>query len=433
MMRSDPQFGLRVLALLLALAVPLFAGGQPEQEKPSAPAAAVAPTYEKIPDLEPRWPASFPATVDGRYGLIRQLDAPRGFTSGLPRDRELDEELKALLEPHANLPIRTINFEGPNAFGYRPIRPGERTRRPPTGYPSLTFQYLSGELFGLAFPSYEVTIQRTWFAVFDPTEGVPPRGIALIMPGIFGTPEPIFAGLSAALQQDGWTVLRMMAQPSRFTERMTWPIRLDDAERRASTMDHIARTITARAAECAYAARAAMEHLLEQRPELAGLPRIAIGGSGGAMTLPTVLALEPEKYAAAIMIAGGADFFTMNIQSNYQQMIGAVEIEWITMPPGGAPSAEQFATLPREYLSRSSLDSYHTAIALRGKPVLMIHGTRDLAVPAHLGDLLWERLGRPERWAQEAGHEEIFMHLPQQIDGILEWIRGAVAATAESR
>jgi fermentation-respiration switch protein FrsA (DUF1100 family) len=63
-------------------------------------------------------------------------------------------------------------------------------------------------------------------------------------------------------------------------------------------------------------------------------------------------------------------------------------------------------------------------------PMLLIHGTRDLAVPAHLGDLLWERLGRPERWSEEAGHEEIFMRLPQQIERLVGWIENAVAVQA---
>jgi hypothetical protein len=418
--RAGSVFAAVAVAFLLAppaLAAAFF-------ERPAPDGAAY---LDNIPDLKPAWPSSWPQ-VEGRPGLIRTLDAPRGYSAGLTRRPDEMAAIRELFAQHTGDEISTLRFEGPNAFGYEIVARGERTRRPPTGYPSLTFQYLSGEPIVNAPPLLDVTIQRTWFAVFEPDEGLEHAGSILLMPGLFGTPEPVLARLTAALCERGWTVLRMMAQPSRFTETMQWTLCADeeDADCRGTPMDSIVRAISMRAAECAYASRAAFDHLLRQRPHLASLPRVAIGMSGGAMTLPTVVALEPEKYAAAVMIAGGADFFTMNIQSNYQQMINAVQIDWKPGPPTEAQLAEH----TRRYLKRSPLDSYHTALALRGMPMLLIHGTRDLAVPAHLGDLLWERLGRPERWSEEAGHEEIFMRLPQQIERLVGWIENAVAVQA---
>jgi predicted esterase len=263
-------------------------------------------------------------------------------------------------------------------------------------------------------------IRRTWFGVYDSLNSDGARGVALVMPGLFNTPEPIIEYVVKALQERGWVVLRMMAQPSRFTERVEFainPDRLDDSARR------LAGEMQDRVAECAFAAQAAFGHLLSRRPELGRLPRIALGMSGGAMTLPTVVAREPEKYAGAVLIAGGADLYAITSESNYRAMIGSLTYKWLR-PPTEAEKDQ----LDRLYLEHATLDSYHTAAALRGKPVLMIHGTHDGAVPARLGDLLWERLGRPERWSEEAGHEEVFMRLPQKTGRILEWLDQKVPA-----
>ena len=55
--------------------------------------------------------------------------------------------------------------------------------------------------------------------------------------------------------------------------------------------------------------------------------------------------------------------------------------------------------------------------------MLLIQGTSDLAVPSPLGDLLWERMGKPERWLmEEAGHEVLFMMLPQKFGKMMEWL-----------
>lgn len=73
------------------------------------------------------------------------------------------------------------------------------------------------------------SIERTGFAFYNPVtpKGSMPRkarGIALVMPGIFGTPEGTLEALVASLRRDGWHVLRMLAQPSRFTQAVSWTI-----------------------------------------------------------------------------------------------------------------------------------------------------------------------------------------------------------------
>ncbi len=234
------------------------------------------------------------------------------------------------------------------------------------------------------------------------------------MPGLFNTPEPVIEFVIGKLRERGWAVLRMMAQPSRFTERAEFII---DPQHLDTSAQRIASVLTDRAAECAYAVQSAFVYSFERRPDLAKRPRIALGMSGGAMTLPTVVARDASAYSAAVIIAGGADFFQIAQESNYRFMVDSLTFTWLA--PSTPAQRDQLNALYRE---DATLDSFHTAAALIGKPVLIIHGTHDGAVPAHLGDLLWERLGKPERWPEEAGHEEIFMRLPQKTPQILDWI-----------
>jgi hypothetical protein len=48
-----------------------------------------------------------------------------------------------------------------------------------------------------------------------------------------------------------------------------------------------------------------------------------------------------------------------------------------------------------------------------------------------LGDVLWERLGRPRRLLLEAGHETLFMQVPQHFGKMVEVIEEGVALAAE--
>jgi alpha-beta hydrolase superfamily lysophospholipase len=206
-----------------------------------------------------------------------------------------------------------------------------------------------------------------------------------------------------------------MSQPSRFTQRIVFDV---DLLNPLDSIATIAAEMNTRVAEAAYAAEAAMDHVLSRHAELAGKPRIAIGMSGGAMILPTVLARDSGDYAAAICIAGGCNFFAMSDESNYKFLIGAADFRWLPQ----APTEEQREQTYQLYLEHAPLDAFNTARLIAGMPLLLIHASFDAAVPAKLGDLLWEQLGRPERWTHEAGHEELFMKLPAQMQQIMDWL-----------
>jgi hypothetical protein len=281
-------------------------------------------------------------------------------------------------------------------------------------------------------------LQRTTFAYYEPEPATPtgdagaapdaekpaekptnPTAVILLMPGLFGTPEQIIEPMIARFRQSGWGVLRMMSQPSRFTERVNFTVDVSSDAATVTSAAEISRVLSGRAAECAYAVQAAWEFLEQSRPEIKGVPRGAVGMSGGAMTMPTVVALDPAPYSAIMMIAGGADYWLINEHSNYAEWIGAIKRTWIPEKP----TDDQRRALDAAYLAASPLDPFHTAAALKGKRIVMMHATGDRAVPAKLGDVLWERLGRPERWAGPWTHETIFISLATQLDQVIDWFQ----------
>ncbi len=289
----------------------------------------------------------------------------------------------------------------------------------------------------------KVVLERTWFAFYDPlapkaTVGAPqaddpptPRGLVVFMPGMFGTPGDQIVALIRRLRQEGYSVLRMMAQPSRFTESVTYSLPLEGDI--SGIVPQISAELTDRAAEAAYAVESAVLYAKQQRPALRSLPRIAVGMSGGAMLLPIVVAREPGAYAGAVSIAGGVDYLQILATSNYTNWIDAVRLKWTGgpapkpsadggPPPLPSPSAKRLEELINAYRASAPLDSSNIAPRLKNVPWLLLHGTTDKAVPAATGEELWELLGRPERINIKGGHEWVFLTLSGRFNAIAEWI-----------
>ena len=123
-----------------------------------------------------------------------------------------------------------------------------------------------------------------------------------------------------------------------------------------------------------------------------------------------------------MLIAGGADFLSIAIESNYKSWIDASVFDFKAGSKKarlntdlGKPTKEQLATLSSVYLEHSKLDAFHTATELGDIPVLMLHASLDQAVPASSGELLYTQLGEPDRWSYPLGHELIFAGLPTQV------------------
>lgn len=403
--------------------------------------------------LSPRWPDRW-----GNFGEAKGMVIDLGggsddwvgrwlgpYSRHVGMSREVGEAMQFIAAGGDGEGAR-YRFEGPGSYLFlqrispeAAIGEGDRPVAPPGEH---AFVYYSAREADGMNVSTSLELQRTWFVLSDaldaagkPTE---PRGFILLAPGMLGTPKPVLDGLVRAARPRGWAVLRMLGHPSRFTARAIIPVDIEhDAEGAA---DRIAELFTQRCAEAAYASDAAVHHAYELDPRLADVPLVCIGMSGGAMAMPTIIAREHELYDAVVLIGGGADFLAINERSNYAGFIDAIHLDWDAADhPGKSeddidtdalrpPTESELTRLSELYIERAPLDAYHTAAALEGKPVLMLHAERDRAVPADLGDLLWQRLGKPERWQYPFGHELLFAALPTQLGRVFEWLDTNVLA-----
>lgn len=328
--------------------------------------------------------------------------------SGLP---EGDQATDALNQPR-------ILLEEPGSFIYRlpPFDPENIPRRD-RNTAALTFRFASlrpvqRDERGMVLTA---AIDRTWFQFYEP-RGRPARGAVLLMPGMVATPPGTLSGITQLLLDDGWAVLRMLSQPARFNQNVVFNI--DPQQAPEAQIEPMADLANQRAAEVAYAAQAAWAHLEHTRPDYAPLPKAVIGFSAGAITIPTTLAREPDRYKAAVLVGGGAEFFLTVEHCEFKPVTG-VEIIW----RGGRPSREVYERFSRAYLSRACLDPFHTAALARHVPSFVLMGGADQAVPSPLGDLLWERLGKPRRVRlDDANHLGLFLALPAHYGDIAEFL-----------
>jgi hypothetical protein len=261
-------------------------------------------------------------------------------------------------------------------------------------------------------------VQRTWFT-YDEPDDAEPIGLAVLMPGIFAKPRDVSDRAERGLLIRGWAVLRMLAPPSRMTERTEYTI---DSLNPDLVVSLIAADLDNRAAEAAYAVQAGAEHVLDFNSDLVNKPRVIIGMSGTAIALPTIVAYEPEKYDAAVLIGGGALSYMIALDSSYRDWIDSIQIYTTTPGSPGIIRAPGENTYDDEYAGFSKLDGVHTGASLVEIPVLMIHGSSDTAVPADYGDLLWRILDEPERWTMPVGHELLFGAIPFRMAAILDWL-----------
>jgi hypothetical protein len=388
-------------------------------------------------DFTNDWPERFGERKhDGwtERGVVVEVPGPLDTEGGdatmlnLSRQRE---DLRALVQGLNISQACEVIAEGIGAHVIT-SKPMRRSRMNQGLETRMHFRFLSGEVWD-APPAIRaiddpgefkerVKVQSTWFTIDPPKLGLHEQGTALILPGMFGTPDPTLQSLARRLRDRGWWVVRMVSQPSRFTERMNYSLDPMNAESAAAP----AKEISSRTAECAYAVAHVLRELEARQPQLAGKPRVAIGLSAGAMTLPTVVAYEPERYCGAVLIAGGCHYWLMSQTSNYSRWIDAVRVKWLR-----PPTSQELRAFEDSYLQHATLDSFHTAKAMHGKPMLVIQGSRDLAVPSPLGDCLWQRLGKPERELYPVGHELIAMQLPSQFGKITSFCDRSALAPAE--
>lgn len=413
-----------------------------------------APTTDPARAQAPsRWPTRWGNNPD-QPGTIIDLDPSAPLRpihlSRFHEFRSSDIEYSDANQLAADIGITTgfkFKPEGPGSFLFIPNPKNESTpdltkdtgKQSDSDLPDLAFKFVSATQTNNDAKNDQdhVELQRTWFIYRDPKKSNSsntPVGTIILLPGMFGTPDLIVDALENYWHNKGYAILRMRSQPSRFTEHLLMDVIAGNEEEVAN---HSAIVNDDRVAEGAYAVNAALSHLHTLRPSLKSQPTILVGMSGGAMMLPTVYAYAPENYSGAVLIAGGADFLKIAIESNYKSWIDAIVYDFNAdkdeprpSKETGEPTDEQLEILSREYLQESKLDAYHTATEMSDIPVLMLHGSSDKAVPSSSGQLLYHQLGNPERWTYPVGHELIFMGLPTQVARIDKWITKNVIDSA---
>lgn len=370
------------------------------------------------------WPERWGTRAQRIKGVIEPVEGPLdrwvGVRLGERHQLRAAESERAALQrlAHGEPDVGLYRFraEGPGSYVFvRSFQdPPPKLDPSDPDEPAELFRFISAQRAHEIDGVPHLEIERTWFALYDPSPTAEHRGVVVLLPGMFGTPQPVIHTTVRRLRAGGWSVLRMLSHPGRFTQRSTFKIDPGDIDSAGAA---IARVFDDRAAEVAYSVEGAIEHVHTLRPALRDLRHVLLGMSGGAMALPAVHARTPDLYDAAVLIAGGSNFLRINMLSNYADWIDSVELDWES-----PPSQAQRERLLESYLERATLDAYNTAPLLRSKPVLVLHAARDKAVPAMTGEELWRRLGEPERWVFPVGHELIFAALPFQLDRLIGWL-----------
>ena len=375
--------------------------------------------------LEPAWPARAFETELGGKGAVLELPGDptqyRSMQVGPFRDGG-DEfwhkrQLMAKLGDAAkDIDIESIKAEGSNSLVF--ITPGQDAMTQPEGG-------VQALLFASLRETKPLELDRTWMA-YEPATAEEVDGLAVIVPGTFGYPPELYEKWSSDLRQRGWSVLRLLSQPARFTERVVYEIEGGAGERVGK---EFATRADDRTAECAYAVQAAAKWIESKDNRLVGKPRAVLGFSGGSILAPAVVAIEPEKYQTVVLVAGGANAASISIDSTFmKQYIRSVEIKFVS-----GNRVRSRAEFEAGYLEHATLDAYHAVASFEADTrVLVLDGSFDKAVPFASSTLMFERLEAsgvdPIRRTYPSNHIMIFMSLAELMGDVNAWIDGGELA-----
>jgi predicted esterase len=228
-----------------------------------------------------------------------------------------------------------------------------------------------------------------------------------------------------ALLGDGWAVLTSSGTGRYFGQRQNPSAYEISSEAVVALVGaRIAARIDDEMADWPYSLEAVLDYLAKHRPQLPQQPSVVIGFSIGAIGLPAVVARMPDRFSAAVIVAGGADL--LRISQTSKKANPGIELHWT--PPARAD--DLFAKLDGAYLSHARLDPYNTAAALGDTPLLVFHASFDQVVTARAGDLLWKRLGKPDRRVFLVGHGQMLrIVMRMQAGEIANWVAATVSGT----
>lgn len=393
----------RLLVIVAILACAIVALGDPE---PLAPAWAGRAFEDEL----------------GGKGVIVELGGdPRRYQSfqvgffmdrpGAPGAAEHAASFLEAVGDSAGITAQDVQDEGYNSLVFE-VSPAFARAQAEGGARTLLFVSLREE-------TYE--IERTWMA-YEPATTEELNGVAVIVPGTFGYPAELYEKWSDDLRGRGWSVLRLLSQPSRFTEQIMIDV---EAGEGAAEGEAFARHADDRTAECAYAVEAGVAHMTQLDGRLEGKPRAILGFSGGAILAPSVVAYNPEAYETAVLVAGGANAASISIDSTFMKQF----IKSVFFTFGGEDRASDRAALEQAYLEHATLDSYHAAAQFDDDTrVLVVDGSFDKAVPFASSGLMIERFETggitPVRRTYPTNHVMLFLSLSEMIEQVNEWVDG---------
>jgi len=266
--------------------------------------------------------------------------------------------------------------------------------------------------------SWTLSSRGTRMRLYEPTgthAGSLSRGLVVSLSSLAGLEYEL--PTVHELTRRGWAVLVINASTARRFEE---PVFLDADADPTPAAKRLARIIDNRVAEIAYAAEAGVEYVCKQHSNLRAVPIVVVGFSAGALTAPATAEILRDRVAAIVLVGGGANLLDISQRSSLTN--GGIEIVWRDKrsPP------EAIKKLNDAYVQQSNLDPYAICPRLTGVPALMLHGLLDDIIPTDTGDLLYDRLGKPERLSYPLGHRALFWLLPSQAGRIADWIDEAV-------
>lgn len=251
---------------------------------------------------------------------------------------------------------------------------------------------------------------------------VAPAGIVLQLHGLGGTEyeEPV----ADALWASGFTIVGSDFPWERWQPIVGTLSTLEDVHAMAAQLGSMSDQALA---EAAFAAEAAVIHLWRSNPELAGKPVIVLGFSAGSLAGPTVAARLGERCTAMVLVASGVNLIGIAQESELTN--GGVR----AMRFGQRVSGAMAGLLSGVYLNYTKLDPYHTALACRRVPTLLVLGRNDSIVPTSFGNELYQRLNRPDVLSFAGGHRAVFLALSSTRSRLAEWIDQAARNSLAKR
>lgn len=240
-----------------------------------------------------------------------------------------------------------------------------------------------------------------------------PDAIAVLLPGLGGYES--MQKLHAILldHQYAVAVLTSLQRPNlgggTIEDEIGGAEDIDDLLHR---VDRVSSDVSTAMALTAEVAVKEIDELLGGEPR----PVVIVGYSLGALATPAAAWRLRDRIAAAVLVGGGADMASIAFKSKLMRPLirDSGALDRVSLAEVRA-RAEQTREL-------RPLDPYFTAAALTGVPVLQIHAKGDRIVPAESGELLWERLGRPERWDYPGGHITLFWSASNFQGDIVKWL-----------